>query len=893
MNFNHSKKTVFICYAIFCSFSAVSKVPDGFQDLLNYENRTVRFLNLDGSAYGEFDVEANYNSIKANNQATIGSLREYLKYNNVSNDIIEEIIKDFSSGILNDKRCKGKVDNCGFDVEKYSFLYDYETNKVRFLINENSLDKHNSQEEYEYSSNINTSPGLINSFDVYYGNHRSSGDFININNKSILGFPVGYLTSDLTYKNNDDDKISPREVSYSLDYQGNSMSLGYFTDNVNFNSTSFMDSFSKHNNYSLNIGSSFRLLKKDNANYQVISFYSPSNGELLIYKDDNIIKRKNIKQGVGYISYSELPYGKYEIVIEINSGNEKISSAKYQIYNTLDNQLRIGEVDYMLTLGQYKEKQNNDMESKYFEGEQYFNSLFTYKLGDSILAGFGLNVTEKDAAYKLGARIRLPLDYNFDVVASKFKEGAFHKDLSLRNSHFSVNWESLNRMSDNDHYARYLYADREYSRVNVSANWKFLSSIFYLNFSSGKESKNEGYNSYSVRYRSINSMLSTPFYGRSTLDISLGHQYPNNEFTAYANLRIPLNNELSLNTSGYYSSKYRDNLRNNISYSSRGELNSLSYNNNYQVGHSLYSSIENDNKDTSVADLSLTGGIRSNTASANYYAYTDTDGEYNISGQISSNQIFDGRNIKFSNEKSNSYLKVNVVSHNGEYSNYGILTLKRNDRLENREYLKVENKLYPLKDYSSYLVQLDVDSVGLYSRDNLLQDHFTHPGSIIDLNFTPRKINTMVSVFEDIFGNSVDTIDCIGDGCYRVEEVTDGVFSIQTIDGFDYELVNKNNLCIIDHWLRRKGLCIPEQDVFKSEEPLMVKYDNADYYVYLQGVYNLNENIDSYSDNSPYEILIERSINDKKLVYILSRQPLNVTKNNNSSFDKNIITARK
>ncbi|WP_217540367.1 TcfC E-set like domain-containing protein [Vibrio metschnikovii] len=877
------KPLALIIPAFFLSSLPVqANIPESFKILYNFKEKTVRLSTLNDRADSYVLLATNYDSVRLPNQSREDAKHEiklYLEESNIKPEIITMIIKDLEQGITSDKSCRGKLSQCVIVPDVYSFVYDYDESYLRLFINAKLFNNKNNNIEKSYASAKNESKALINSNDIYFSHYNSQDTNYTINNRTLLGLPLGHVTADLTYSNSQSSKgVDFKELSYDASIEDKRIYLGNFKNSVKFNATDFLSTNTRYQQTSANFGSSKNLLIGERGAYDQLFYYAPASGELVIYRDDRIIKQLNISEGQGSISYSDLPSGRYEVRVDVVVAGQVISSEVLQIYNSSRNTLAVGDVDYLISAGAFDG--NSYGQSSYadhFENKGFTKGLVAARLLNPLVIGVGGLYSDSEWAAIVGTQLYLPYKFTLDMKLNYFNHGSHYFDSSIGNSLLSLRHENFSTGNDDGQLAQFIYADGEYSRTSLSGNYRFSNGIYaYSILSKGKQqtmldSFAMSQDSYS--YWSATSGVSIPLKHGINLGLSVDYQDSDSSLNTLVNLSIPLG-------SGYSSSSMLA-LNNDNLNQVRNSLNktdvfrSKEVNSNLSVSQNYYAREE----DKNTIDAVLTASTKQDHWQGSAYAYADSTGQRRgISGSLSSNQIFDGNSIAFTSNKADAYAVIEVNSSLAEQDAYGYVTVRRNSKLQNKSFIYDDITLYPLNSYNDYDIDIDTESVSLINLGDTRRNEFVKPGSVVKLNLNLRNILSFVSSFEDVMGKKVKDLVCKGSGCHQVQKITDGVFQVSLMDGLDFQLYAGDNTCIIpeskvSHNVLNFGRnhCVPNM---QPMENILVNIDHQGKSLYFIGLFDKKFSIDEISSamkkNSMTSIV--KDIGKYKAVYVLAEE---------------------
>ncbi|MDQ2189847.1 MULTISPECIES: TcfC E-set like domain-containing protein [unclassified Vibrio] len=861
------------------SLPVQANIPESFKSLYSFKDKKVRFSTLNDREDSYILLATNYDSVRLPDQSKDDAkhqLKFYLEESNIKPEVITMLIKDLEQGVSSDKSCRGKLSECVVVPEVYSFVYDYDENYLRLFVNAKLFNNNKNNVEKDYATAKNESNALINSNDIYFSHYNDQDTNYTINNRSLLGLPLGHVTADLSYSNSQSSKgMEIKELSYDASIEDVRLYLGKFKNGVRFNATDFLSTNTRYQQTSANFGSSKNLLIGDRGAYEQLFYYAPASGELVIYRDDRIIKQLNISEGQGSISYSDLPSGRYQVRVDVVVAGQVISSEVVQIYNSSRDTLAVGDIDYLISAGVFDG--NSYGQSSYadhFENKGFTKGLVAARLLNPLVIGVGGLYSDSEWAATVGTQFYLPYQFTLDMKLNYFNHGSHHFDSSIGNGFLSLRHEDFSIGSDEGKLAQFIYADGEYSRTSLSGNYRFSNGIYaYSILSKGKQTMLDsiGMSQDSYSYWSATSGVSIPLKHGLNLSLSVNYQDSNNNFNTSMNLSVPLGSGYSSNSMLALNNDNLNQVRNSLNKTD--VFKSKEINSDLSVSQNYYAR----EKDKNTIDAALSANTKQDHWQGSVHAYADSTGQRRgVSGRLSSNQVFDGNSIAFTSNKADAYGAIELNSSLAEQDTYGYVTVRKNGKLQNKSFIYDDKTLYPLNSYNEYDINIDTESVSLINLGDKRINEFVKPGSVVKLKPNLRNIFSFVSSFEDVMGNKVKDLVCKGSGCHQIQKITDGVFQVSLMDGLDFELYSGDNTCIIpeskvSHDVLNFGRnhCVPN---IKSMEYILVNIDDNEKALYFIGLFDTKFSIDEISSamkkNSMTSIV--KNIGKYKAVYVLA-----------------------
>ncbi|MDP2492359.1 hypothetical protein Q8W38_23740, partial [Vibrio splendidus] len=115
------------------SYSSYSQnVLEGFEELFELKESTVRIRNLDGSLTSPIPFLTSFNTLKLdlNNKKAIAQVSDYLNDNAVSAEYQQKMIDQLIAGIQEQSECLGKLDECELYPETFEIVHNYNDQEV-------------------------------------------------------------------------------------------------------------------------------------------------------------------------------------------------------------------------------------------------------------------------------------------------------------------------------------------------------------------------------------------------------------------------------------------------------------------------------------------------------------------------------------------------------------------------------------------------------------------------------------------------------------------------------------------------------------------------------------------------------------------------------------------
>lgn len=848
-------------------------ILEGFEELFELKESTVRMRNLDGSLTSPISFLTSFNTLKldSSNKKAIAQVSDYLNDNTVSAEYQQKIIDQLMVGIQEQSECLGKLDECQLFPETFEIVHNYNDQEVYVFVSPHLLSYSNLDEEQAYHSSLSQHNGLINSFDLYVSEYQDQDSIVSLNNETTLGLPYGYLKTDFN-ANNSDNGSEVYEAAYHLDIDSYSMKAGHFEFEPKVNSTDFLNNTARVAQNSITVGTSKKLLVGGHNNNKVLSFYAPTSGGVQVSRDGRLIFQDNVPEGQNSIPYSKLPSGRYKVVLEVTSGGQVINTQAYQVYNTKSDSLTQGEVDFVTTAGMFSGSHYDYTEHgiQNIEDDVYGKALANYQLSRSLQIGLGGLVTDSGTMYTVGGAYNLiDLDLSAEAVYSQF-EDASHLNANIGIPYLSLSYESLDNELG-DPVASYMYGYADYSRLSLNSSYSFrggqsVYAVYSLN--NDKQLDNLG-NSDEQEQQFISVGYSTATVLDSRVNINVDYSEVTDDTSINLLWSVPLSDTVEtivgLTSDSDDINQFKTTVRRNQLIDSDSFNTSLEVSNTY-----------NRQQDDMYQDALLATSGTTKYARMNASAHTSTNGANGINAGLSSTQIVTTDGVYITDKAATSYTLVDMhQSQNTEQSldEKGYFSLKKEGRNNSKFIVYNDETIVPLEDYSQYRANFDSESVDLYNSGGSNVTVFTHPGTVASIEPKVSRIVSFVSAFNDISEQPITEVECHGEGCIEVNEMADGVYRVTVLEGMNFELSAKESQCLLPYEFTStsqmnfgQNYCLPiaqdkRIDLIDADERLQAMYLGA-----YESSIELNKALKKLESHG-YRV-IQKEVGSFKAIYI-------------------------
>ncbi|MFS1431087.1 TcfC E-set like domain-containing protein [Vibrio lentus] len=782
----------------YSGFALGSNVPEGFEDLFELNESMVRLRNLDGTLTSPIPLLTSFNVLRldAKNQIALIGVRKYLEDNGIDSNYRQQILEQLMLGVEDKGLCLGKLNECEIYPETFEMVHNYNDQELYLFVSPAVLALESSKHEQKYHSSKSKTNGLINSFDLYVSDYYKQDSIVSLNNETILGLPYGYLKTDFN-ANNSDSGSEIYEAAYHLDVDAYALKVGHFEFDPEMNSTDFLNNTARLGQNSISVGTSEKLLVGGQNSNKVLSFYVPASGSVQVFRDDRLIYQNNVAEGQNSISYNELPSGRYEAVVEVSNGGQVVNTQTYQVYNSKSDSLAEGDLDFVTTVGLFSGSHYDyaDADIVDVEDDVYGKALANYQLTRSLQIGVGGLATGEGEMFTLGGAYSfLDLGLNTEAVYSQFAS-ASHINANVGIPYLSLSYEVLDN-EDGDPIASYMYGYADYSRLSLNSSYSFgrgqsLYGVYSL--TKDKFVNQLARNSEEQQFVSVG--YSTPAAFNSRVNVNIDYSEANDEASLNLLWTIPLSDTVEaitgLTSDNDGVNQFKTTVRRNDLIESDSFATSLEVSNTYdRQQDDMY-------QDALIATSGSTSYARMN-ASVNM----STNDVQGINAGLSSTQIITGDGIYITERASSAYTLVDVDDHQlsgQDFDEKGYFTLNK-DGGSNSKFLVYDNEtVIPLNSYSEYQAKFDSQSVDLYNSGDSQISVFSHPGTVAAISPKVSRVVSFVSAFNDLSETPISDIECRGEGCIEVNEMTDGVFRVTVLEGLNFELTSDENQCLLPY----------------------------------------------------------------------------------------------
>ncbi|UKA04129.1 hypothetical protein IHC89_16535 [Photobacterium damselae subsp. damselae] len=139
---------------------------------------------------------------------------------------------------------------------------------------------------------------------------------------------------------------------------------------------------------------------------------------------------------------------------------------------------------------------------------------------------------------------------------------------------------------------------------------------------------------------------------------------------------------------------------------------------------------------------------------------------------------------------------------------------------------------------------------------------------------------SFISSFSDIYEDDITSLECQGDGCVSIEELTTGVYKISLMEGMNFELKAGDNRCVIPHLYQNpdnlnfgNNYCLP---TLEPADNILLSKDGKEKNIYYVGAFKeiepLSLSLNKLVNNNTR--ILEKTIGSYKALYLESKSRL-------------------
>ncbi|EGQ8057182.1 hypothetical protein HPX47_004640 [Vibrio alginolyticus] len=816
---------------LFLSASFASEMPEGFEQFQQVRTEKVRVYINDGD-FVELLLKMSFDKATIV-PSSVKALSKALKNTYVSKAAAKTIINDFKRGVSSSTACKGRRESCVIDFTETSqiqYVLISNHHRVRVLVPPTLMSQKKQTERYVHSE------GGTNSLIMHHQFSMGASNEADINssyrNETTLGLNNGFISSN-AYLSNNDSYLD--ELSYNYLNEDKRLSIGFSSSQVDnsWNGTALLGTDSNLSTTSISFGNTSELLYESKENDQKLFFTTPTSGRLKISREDGSpILEQNVNAGQNFVSYSDLPTGIYPIHIAVYNGEAIVYEQRIKIFNVSTFNMNVSDVDYKFSFG-YLNSQTYDNASgleqeESYDSPYYFNGKVAFKPTDEIVLGVeALNTTSDyftNAAFSYIYNNNVQLNNAFQY----FDDGSTHEQFVASLFGWELSWERFDDDSDDSNemqLSNYVYGFGSFEQLSAYYNINVLGGNAYLNYNrysylDTKEVSDYIYSDYGYDYGSLTLGYSFTSFFHSNIDANVTYLTNNSGYQdAQDEMQLSLTVSVPLGSTGYSTLSFFDSKAYQSSRLSMG--NAYNLNDHLDVSTEASVMSERGSRDSQRdfnSSLNASVNYSDDDLTGSAFGFIDTDDSRSIYGNLSTTTIFTADDVHQTRRKSDAYVVVSNSTHELSKHNTDFFTmanLEGNGERSKRFSIDSDEVVTPINNFTEYKLSLDEASSDYTNKGASVVAATSFPGTIIGLDVDMEKVDSYISVFNDIEGQAIGDVDCKGTGCVSISEISDGVFKLKFVRGQPFKLYAKEQRCFIPpielgHKNLGENFCMPK-----------------------------------------------------------------------------------
>ncbi|ODW46993.1 TcfC E-set like domain-containing protein [Vibrio parahaemolyticus] len=814
------------------AFSIGVNIPQGFEDFFAYQKQSLKLTQPNGD-YSNVVLLVTYDSVKLSGDASENTeLNRVLLDNNVKPQYAEKILADLKNGVtVRNHECKEReLSNCVLvpTGEDYALVLDYDNKRLLLFVSPNLVNQIQSKVDRKYQQTKKDNPVTINHFSIDFDKYNDSDFKYSINDELMVGLNYGYIQSEVQYQSYSDE-FDVYKLAYHLDFDRYSLRVGQFMGHEPMNSTDFLREGSTLNGITeraIDFGSSDNLLLgKKNDNKQLY-FFSPSVGRLIVKDADNgrILLNRNTLPGQQFVSYSELPYGIYDVILEILNNDDMLLREAHTIYNKRSDNLALNDYDFLLSVGQLEGKNIVDKEQE--DDLMFVRGLTSLKVHNSTLLGLGVTGSDLGAIATVGLKFDLPWNLSLQSMYNYANSNETYFNTTLNLGFLTTSFQEY-KGAHNSNLASTLYGYGHFKRAYIGSSFKLLSlgqvrlsSAYNFNQSNVTSIDYENYNFSFGFGRQINNYVRMDVnLGYTTDSLEEGFELDKLNGTLSVSINLNPQDSISYRSTIHGYNRQVSSIRNTLSASSI--IDKENYSDYGEVSH-VYNNVS---ESLARVDASYSGNYRNDYLRVNGLVSADTQGKKRASLGFDSSQIVANGKGYVTANKSSSYGIVDLQCNGGRQCSddnklKAYLTVKNNDGQLKKVSVYNYQTVIPMEDYRQYAIELNTDVGDLQNSGRDYTLGYSYPSSVIQLSTGVGFTKKVISGFKDIFDTPITNLTCDGAGCLDVYELYDGVFDITIFDELPFTLKADGLICELEIYEDKTNYgtnyCFPELKLGES-----------------------------------------------------------------------------
>ncbi|MGY0299771.1 TcfC E-set like domain-containing protein [Edwardsiella tarda] len=727
-------------------------------------------LSFNGVNEVFINAELSIDTVRFTDDETLAS---FLKDAGVKSSEISRILAtNRENGFIHSSLCQGMRSDCVIASESIDMAIDYYSKKVRVFLSPTMLSPSSGEERY---LTLNGGVGLVNSISAYYDNGiNGRNDSYYLRDQGQAGFQSGYINYNI-YKSDNSSQIDDLYFTHAL-LRKNKIAIGRIYSASNFNASSAQSLFANNKISAVMVGSASEYVDRSYGN-QTFRYYSPSNGNIEIRRNGEVIYQSSTDIGYHDLNLDALPSGNYTADLIIRSASGAIISRQSILVNNTSS--GINEVSYHILMGKgdesygYIPAENKTILSG---GIQFpiFNNVAWF-LGAGVVDN--LNIFSTGISYA-GEFLSLSTKIGSGSNDFKYYEGNLYMgslSLSYTQQQSGDKWnrEKVGIRKDTSFTANYNMALTNSLSFNGGYLYSSNTSPFMLtgiNQNTHDTINNDEWQYSSYRTRSLYSNMFYTMNNGVSLYFGGGKDLTRNAYNLSFGFTIPLfNNNVNLSSSTYYTD---DRGVSSVTSSASAEYsNKLS--DNWSQKFTASTNFTQDSYSSIGYMLSHTS--RYINGSGYYYQSDNHQRRFTLNGN--STQVLTSNGLYFSPSSYGQNSSFIILDKNVNYD-VAIKDMTNNTT----QYLDGKNDIIYITPYHKSLVTMSTDTGNYILSDGKAKKTkivAMVPGSIFTVNEKALRVNNIIISVKNDKGEFLNDVTCADSSCFSTNRLSNGVYRIK------------------------------------------------------------------------------------------------------------------
>ncbi|TKG09030.1 TcfC E-set like domain-containing protein [Vibrio sp. F13] len=771
--------------------------PDEFSEFFAETPQTVHIALSSGEGVFAQGLSS-YNAFRIlEGSVDMQRVIDYLQQKGLKDETIDTIRQNLTAGVSTSSKCTEDVATCIVvpEVNNPEYVFDFDYGQLRVFVASNMLAEQSV--ELAYASSFKKHSALVNTMQLYAYEGFESDAFFSASHYTTLGLPLGHIYTDGQVSIGNNTGYELYNGYYEANFWSHKLQAGRTRYNTSFNTTDMFAYGASLSTDGIYLGSSRDLFQGDERQYQKVFFYSPTTAQLEVYQGERLLLSRVVQEGQQQISYAELPSGVYDITVILKVSGQTLLTDERLVVNNQKYLLNSGAGDYIFGIGKLnkeepstseRDEDNNDVD------KHIARIAATYQVSDGWLVGSSLTANTNEQYYQAGLQTQLTADAHVEYVYGLYSNDEVYQRAALNWSSFFIDFSKYDVVSSYDNIdhslSEYMYGDTSYLEVGVGTSLYFGSTSWYGRATYQQSYLNELYVNDKEEYYTLSTGITVPI-GLTTLNMNAEYREDNfgvEDYNVSFDFSIPFGDTGISTQFNVYTDNDGDSRAFNYL---KGEYTTDNLNAYASVGAHV-----NEIKQTS-ADISASVTGYNDYVVGSAYGYTNTNGQRSLSANLTNTQVVSTKGVFFSGERNTAYASVDLET-GGNKDKFKVELTQDGDYLMHKTITTNEPTLIALDHYSDITMDLDNRTDSVYF-DEPVQRFFSYPGSLFYMEAQAKNVQTALFVMDDIFGQPISSMQCVGKGCIDIQPVTqDGVYRVSFLPDTEFRLVSRKGLCVYE-----------------------------------------------------------------------------------------------